>query len=149
MKRLTIGLAVAGLALILSGAASGVGPWPGVVRSISSPIGDVRYTIARSGESTTIHAIRDGSVVRTATFDGTWGIPAVTSTGLAGGLSPDGEMLVLGQPPTYAGLRSESQFLIVATATLTLEKTLTRRGRISSPTACAPTTCGRIGCCPA
>jgi hypothetical protein len=62
------------------------------------------------------------------TLDGAWGIPAVTSTGAAGGLSPDGKTLVLSQPPRYSGLRSQSQFLVVSTGSLAVEKKLTLPG---------------------
>jgi hypothetical protein len=122
-----VGATVA-IAAVVTGAALAVGPWPGVVRSVAAPAGDVRYTVSRSGESTDLRAVRNGTESAKATFDGAWGIPAVTSTGVAGGLSPDGKTLVLSQPPTYAGLRPESRFMVVSTRDLALEKTLTLPG---------------------
>jgi hypothetical protein len=52
----------------------------------------------------------------------------VTSTGVAGGLSPDGSLLVLAEPPDYNGLRTQSRFLVVATRTLSLAATLVLDG---------------------
>jgi hypothetical protein len=73
---------------------------------------------------TMLKATRDGRVVRSATFPGLFGVPAVTSTGAPGGLSPSGRVLVLAQPPTYQGLREQSRFLFVATPRLSLVRTL-------------------------
>jgi hypothetical protein len=115
--------AVVGVALIAAGAAFGVGPWPGLAGTVVGPSGDVRYTAARSDGSTIVRALRVGgeaAVLKQATVDGNWGIPAVTSTGVAGGLSPDGRLLVLIQPPTYSGLRQTSTFLVLSTSTLGL-----------------------------
>jgi hypothetical protein len=125
--RVAVALAVAAAAILVPGA-SGVGPWPGVAGSVTSPSGEVRYTVSRTGETTTLRAIVGGKRVASASFDGAWGIPAVTSTGIAGGLSPDGRTLVMSQPPTYSGLRPESKFLLVSTRGLVLEKTLTLPG---------------------
>ena len=71
---------------------------------------NVRPTLIGKGaaESTTLRAISHGSVIKSVELNGLWGIPAVTSVGLAGGLSPDGAVLVLSQPPSYSGLRSRS-----------------------------------------
>ena len=65
-------------------------------------------------------AISGKSVIASATFEGAYGIPAVTSAGRAGGLSPDGRLLVLVEPPSYNGLRSESRFLLVSTRGLSV-----------------------------
>ncbi len=130
-------VAVAGAALIASGVALGVGPWPGLAGAVVSPSGDVRYTASRGNGSTTVRAVRpakQGGVLATAQFDGAWGIPAVTSTGVAGGVSPDGRMLVLSEPPSYKGLRSESKFLLVSTATLKLEDTIVLNGEFGFDT---------------
>jgi dipeptidyl aminopeptidase/acylaminoacyl peptidase len=114
--------------ITFAGSALGVGPWPGLANSVTDRQTGFRYSVTRSADTTTIRAIRDGTVVRTGRVDGTWGIPAVTSVGQAGGLSPDGRTLVLGQVPTYAGLRSESQFLLITTRTFATAKTLTLPG---------------------
>jgi hypothetical protein len=77
-----------------------------------------------AGGATTVKAARDGRVVRSATFRGLFGIPAVTSVGAPGGLSPDGRVLVLAEPPHYDGLRDRSRFLLVSTHRLSLLRRL-------------------------
>jgi len=120
--------AVVLVAMVASGVALGVGPWPGLAPSVAASSGDVRYTAARAHGSTTVKAIRAGSVIASATFAGAYGIPAVTSAGKAGGLSPDGRLLVLAEPPSYKGLRSESRFLLVSTGALSLVDTIVLKG---------------------
>ena len=123
--------AATGAALISTSVALGVGPWPGLAAAVRSPRGDVRYTASRSDGSTVVRAVRaaaDGGVVAHVTLDGLWGIPAITSTGVAGGLSPDGRTLVLSEAPSYNGLRSQSRFLVLSTRTLAVEKTIVLDG---------------------
>ena len=81
-----------------------------------------------AGGTTTLRALRAGSVISSATFPGSWGIPAVTSFGAAGGLSPDGRLLVLAEPPNYEGLRDRSRFLVVSTRGLSAVETVVLRG---------------------
>jgi hypothetical protein len=88
----------------------------------------VRYTATRTAGSTTVRAIRGGEVDASKTVAGSFGIPAVTSTGLAGGLSPDGRLLVLAEPPTYQGLRSTSKLAVLTTTPLALRSTISLRG---------------------
>jgi hypothetical protein len=123
-------LAVAAAAAAISvGAALAVGPWPGLAQTVVAARDHVRYTAARTDGATTLQARGgDGGVPAAATFAGEYGIPAVTSTGVAGGLSPDGRLLVLAEPPTYQGLRDRSRFLLVATKTLSLVQELVLRG---------------------
>jgi hypothetical protein len=129
--------AVATAALTVSGAAQGVGPWPGLASAVVAPSGDVSYSASRAGTSTTVRARAlgaDGGVIATARFAGRWGIPAITSTGIAGGLSPDGRLLLLSEPPTYTGLRKESRFLVLSTRTLALRETISLRGEFGFDT---------------
>jgi hypothetical protein len=128
--RLAIVAVVAGAALTVAGVAQSVGPWPGLAAAVTSATGDVRYTVTRSDTSTVLRARTLGAdgAVASSTFDGLWGIPAVTSTGLPGGLSPDGRLLVLTEPSSYNGLRSESRFLLVSTRTLQLRDTIVLPG---------------------
>jgi hypothetical protein len=114
--------------LAVCGTALGVGPWPGLARTVEAPSGDVRYSATRAEGTTKVRALSAGRVVASATFDGAYGIPAVTSTGVAGGLSPDGRLLVLAQPPSYEGLRERSRFLLVSTKTLSVEATIVLQG---------------------
>jgi hypothetical protein len=114
--------------LVATAAAGAVGPWPGLAATVSSADHSVRYTASRANGGTTIRAIGHGAVTAKLHVDGAWGIPAVTSVGLAGGLSPDGRLLVLAEPQTYQGLRTESSFLLVATKKLTVQRTITLPG---------------------
>lgn len=115
--------------LAVSGAASGVGPWPGLARSLVAPSGALTYTATRAQGATTVKAVRaNGDVVASKTFPGLFGIPAVTSTGVAGGLSPDERLLMLGEPPDFENLRARSRFLILSARTLALRGTIVLRG---------------------
>jgi len=77
---------------------------------------------------TTVRAIRSGRVVASTKIAGAFGIPAVTSVGAAGGLSPDGKLLVLVQPSQYNGLRAQSRFLVLSTDGLGRLATITLPG---------------------
>ena len=103
---------------VMCGTAFGVGPWPGLARAVVSPVGHVRYTAATAHGTTTVRAVKGGHVVASVRLDGAYGIPAVTSTGLAGGLSPDGRLLVLAEAASYAGLREQSRFVLLSAGTL-------------------------------
>jgi hypothetical protein len=119
MRSAILGMTALAAAAVVCGTALGVGPWPGLAQSVSGPSGDVRFLAATKNGTTTVKAVRAGTVVASRTFDGAYGIPAVTSTGLAGGLSPDGRLLVLAEPPNYnGGLRERSSFLLLSTGTL-------------------------------
>jgi hypothetical protein len=102
-------------AMLSAGAALAVGPWPGLAPSVSSPSGEIRYTATRGGGMTTVKAIQSGRIVASTNIAGAFGIPAVTSIGTPGGLSPDGRLLVLVQPPVYNGLRTQSRFVVLST----------------------------------
>jgi hypothetical protein len=117
-----VGVALA-VGLIGAGQAFGVGPWPGLAATVAAPTGDLRYTAPRANGFTTVKAIRRGhGVVASATFKGSYGIPAVTSNGRSGGLSPDGRLLVLSEPPNFQHLRLQSHFLVISTKKLQLAK---------------------------
>jgi hypothetical protein len=115
-------------ALIAAGGALGVGPWPGLAQSVTSSQTGTRFTASRSGEGTTVRALRAGHALASAQLDGSWGIPAVTSTGVAGGLSPDGRLLVLSEQSTAGGLRSQSRFQVLSTRTLEVAQTIALPG---------------------
>jgi hypothetical protein len=115
-------------AAVLAGTAAGAGPWPGLAQSVQAPTSGVRYTATRSAGVTTVRAIGGRGVVAVARFRGAFGIPAVTIAGLAGGLSPDGRLLVLAEPPSYEGLREQSRFLVLSTDRLRLAARLVLRG---------------------
>ena len=127
-KELLAGITVA--TVVGAGAAHAVGPWPGLAASVTSPSGTLRYTAKRFGGATTVRARRivDGRLVRSASFSGNYGIPAVTSTGVAGGFSPDGSLLVLGEEPGFQSLRRSSRFLVLSLPQLRLERTIVLGG---------------------
>lgn len=102
-------LAVVALAaLALAAPAAAVGPWPGTVSRVAG------YRVASDGTTTRLHAGK-----RVARLPGAWRIPAITSTQVPGGLSPDGRLLVLVQGNDAATqLRHRSSFLVVSTRTL-------------------------------
>jgi hypothetical protein len=128
MKSLHLGVLVALAALALAAAATAVGPWPGLARSVTSPSGELRYTATRAHGATTVRALRGRNVVASAKFSGAYGIPAVTSSGQGGGLSPDGRLLVLGQPTNFQSLRIQSRFLVLSTRALTRKATVVLEG---------------------
>ena len=74
----------------------------------------------------------DATVVKSARFAGAWGIPLVTINGHAGGLSPNGRVLVLSDNTSPGGnLRSRSGFAVADTRTLALQHTIHLRGDFS------------------
>jgi hypothetical protein len=128
--RWSAALVVTIASMVATASAGAVGPWPGLAATVSSADHGVRYTASRANGGTAIRAISHGRVTSTLRVDGSWGIPAVTSVGLAGGLSHDGRLLVLAQAPTYQGLRAESTFLLVDTPKLSVRKTITVPGEL-------------------
>jgi hypothetical protein len=112
-----------------AGTAWSVGPWPGLAASVRAPSGDFRYTATRGGGTTIVRAIgSEGRLLASTRIQGAFGIPAVTSAGAAGGLSPDGRLLVLVEPPQYGGLRQQSRFVVLSTAKLSRVSTVTLPG---------------------
>jgi hypothetical protein len=128
VSRSILAAAVVAAAMSVVGAALAVGPWPGLAASVPSSSGDARYTATRANGTTMVKAIKSGRVVASTRIAGAFGIPAVTSLGAPGGLSPDGRLLVLAQPPSYEGLRTQSRFVILSTAHLTRVATIVLPG---------------------
>lgn len=116
------------VAAVLAGSAAAVGPWPGLAQSVTGPSGISYQAVARAG-FTTVTALRSGgAVVASTRIPGAYGIPAVTSVGEAGGLSPSGKLLVLAPPPNYRGLRTQSRFVLLSAPSLTGARTIVLRG---------------------
>jgi len=129
VSRSIVTVAAIAAALGAAGAAWAVGPWPGLASSVAAPSGDVRYAAARSGGSTVVRKISaDGQLLASRRITGLFGIPAITSGGAAGGLSPDGRLLVLAEPPNYGGLRQQSRFVVLSTGPLSKVATITLPG---------------------
>lgn len=122
-----LGAATAMAVTLATGAALAAGPWPGLAPSINSSTG-VSYSAKPKAGITTVRATRNGRVIATVKIAGAFGIPAVTTFGAPGGLSPNGRLLVLSQPPTYKGLRKESRFLLLSTRTLSTVSTIALPG---------------------
>jgi hypothetical protein len=127
MRRCVAALIVA---LATASIASAKSPQPGVAGSIADPQHHVRYVAARGTSSTVVSAISDGHVRARIRVDGTWGIPAVTSSGVAGGLTPDGRTLVLTEV-SDAALRTQSRFLELSTTPLAVRATVELTGDFS------------------
>ena len=86
------------------------------------------YAAAQQAGATTVTATRGAQVVATKRLKGRFGIPAVTLNGSAGGLSADGKLLVLAEPPNYSSLKKLSRFLVLRAPSLRLVRTVTLRG---------------------
>lgn len=128
-------------ALALVPAAAAVGPSLPAVNGgagITSAAGDVNY-VTRLGDptslgkaSTRIVERSQGTVLRTADVDGSWGIQLATLDGALAGLSPDGRVLALSDNVRPDGnLRTRSRFAIVDTHTLAITRTITLSGDFS------------------
>ena len=78
------------------------------------------------GAMTTLAAVKasDGSRLKSSTLAGSFGIPMLTYTGVAGGLSHDGQTLVL----QSVGLPPATRFTIVGTSDLAVRDTITLKG---------------------
>jgi hypothetical protein len=118
-------LALTVLAVIPASAASAAGPavpavaWNG---NVTTPSGDHSYAALSGRRDTVLMKIEKGSgeVVRSNTIGGNFGLPAVTQSATAGGLSADGQTLVLVQPASRINVR-ETEFGIVSTDRLKVE----------------------------
>jgi hypothetical protein len=132
MKRL---LLVTLLMLAPAGAAAADGgPSPGTVSGwdgVLAPNGLVRYVALPSGRTTNVAVVRvhGGRVTSFASIPGAWGIPLVTQSGEAGGLSRDGRTLVLAT--WLAPDAKASRFVVLDTRRLRVKRVVTLRGSYS------------------
>jgi hypothetical protein len=132
-------LACVVVGLYVAPAAFAAGPDPGVVRGglgVAPPGGKIRYVAIGGKKLTTLTAMRrsDGRVVRWKAYRGSFGIPAVTFNGAAGGVSADGSTLVLSDTRTGNGrypLKRRSSFLVVDAKTLRVRSRIDLRGAYS------------------
>ncbi len=125
------GLIAVSFALLVTGAAAGIGPsLPDVNGAVS--IAEVSYVTTAQGAATTLSKRVEGKVVARATLSGDWGVPMVTIRGAHGGLSVDGSTLVLGSNVHPDGqLRVRSGFAVISTRDLRLSRTISLRGDYS------------------
>ena len=127
-------------ALVAAGAAAGsagadglpvggidVGP-----SGVTLPAADVRYVALRAGPNTLVAGVErpGGRVLGTRLLDGRFTIPAVALDGSAGGLSADGETLVLIRPRARFP-RKETVLAVVATGRLRVRETIVLAGDFS------------------
>jgi hypothetical protein len=93
---------------------------------VMSNDGALRYVALKSGEDTTLRAVRtsDGTVVMSQPFAGSFGVPTLTYKGPGGGLFRDGSTLVL-QSTGYA---ANTTFQLVSTANLASKDTIALKG---------------------
>src|SRR6266851_5744040 len=135
MKRLVLATVLL-LALPVSSAASDGGPSPGVVTGwdgVLAPNGAVRYvTLNSQGGWTNVAAVRvrGGRVLNFNAVRGFYGVPLVTQTDPAGGLSRDGRTLILSTwPSNQPG--AVSRFAVLDTRQLRVRRIVTLRGSYS------------------
>jgi hypothetical protein len=130
--------AVALLALVLSAvvpsAAAGAGPTPGVLQGsggILDASGTFRFvTLAASGSTVVARvSVKSGTVLRSRAIPGNYGIPLVTFNGTAGGLSVDGQTLVLA--PAGFAFRKVTNFAVFDTLSYRVARTVSLRGMFS------------------
>ena len=125
MTRLAVFLA----ALVLVPAASAAFPAPYAVQGptvvLSNLDGTIHFTALKDGRDTRVVAAgRDGATLRSAVVAGAFGIPGVTQSGLAGGLSHDGSAFVLQQ----VGFAKTSHFAVISTADLSVLRRIDLHG---------------------
>jgi hypothetical protein len=124
MLRRLVFLTALGLLLIAPVArADGPQAGPGVIQGwtgVTAPGLPFRYVTLPSGSSTVLAQVRrsSGRVWGFRTFHGTWGVPQIANDGTAGGLSPDGRVLVLAEWNPRGPLRPTSRFMLVSTRSL-------------------------------
>jgi len=123
-------LVLAATGLALATAASAKGPALGVStgpQGVLAPSGKVKYVaMGARGGGTVVRAIRltDRTIVRSRTIPGRFGVAVITFDGSRGGVSADGETLVL--PSLDRG--ETTRFAVVSTRTLRVQKVITLDG---------------------
>lgn len=133
MKRaLVLGLCAAGLSTLV-GSALGAGPSPGATfgsPGVVSHDGKLRFLAMRAGRGTLIESVttRGGVVRRSRFLKGRFGIPLVAYDGSAGGLSRNGQRLVVYAPANYVGAKAKTRFVVLDPRTLRVRDRLTLSG---------------------
>jgi hypothetical protein len=123
--------AFAAPALASGGAAPGVAiGWKGVVDEHAG----VRYVALPAGDRTAIAAVtlENAQIARFASFPGQFGVPLTTWSSDTGGLSPDGQTLVLQSVPVpQTVFQPLTRFKVLATRKLHVRRTIVLRGDFS------------------
>jgi hypothetical protein len=123
----SVALASAAFGLVLSAPAGAAGPWPGLANGVTDALG-VTYSAKQHARATVVTAKQGSKVLRTVRLKGAFGVPAVTLNGEGGGLSFDGKLLVLAEPPNYQVLKQKSRFVLLRTSSLGVARTVTLKG---------------------
>jgi hypothetical protein len=133
MKR-TLALAmILGIAAWSALAAAGAGgPSPGLSfgsSGVADRSGTVRYVTLPAGHGTVVEAVdvTSGQVLRWTYLAGTYGVPAVAWDGSTGGLSAQGQRLVLSSWPGYAK-HGVTRFVVLDPKTLKVRRQLLLHG---------------------
>ncbi|MGB2875071.1 MAG: hypothetical protein WBB76_06295 [Gaiellaceae bacterium] len=128
MRRVLVLVAILGAAWVAVALADGGGPSPGLDfgNGIVAPGGKLRYSALSDGHATTLESVvvGTGRVQGVTYFKGSFGIPFVTFSGETGGLSRDGQDLVLA---TWSGFPS-TRFLLVDAHTFQIRGRVRLRG---------------------
>jgi hypothetical protein len=115
-------------ALVAVPVASGAFPAPYATQGgagVPSNDGAMHFVPSAAGGSTLVRAMTaKGSVIRSQTVTGSFGVPLVTQTGPAGGMFRDGSTFVL----QSMGLKSTTQFVLLRTADLATRDRLSLDG---------------------
>jgi hypothetical protein len=130
--------ALIALALVPAAVADGGGPSPGLMEGwtgVTAPGVKVRYVTMPTAGWTVLATLSraNGRVIQWRPLRGTWGVPTVANDGTTGGLTRDGQKLVLANwtMPVNSPLRASSIFRLVSTKTLGPGRTITLPGDFS------------------
>jgi hypothetical protein len=131
---IAIALVVTTLAAVA--AAADGGPSPGVAwggSGIVAQNGQVRYVAIPTGRTTVVEVVQvhGGTVLRSNSIRGLYGVPWVAADGSAGGLSRDGRTLVLASFTNTPGQLATTRFALLRTRTLHRFRGVALRGSFS------------------
>jgi hypothetical protein len=134
VRRTVLAAALAAAVLAPSARADGGGASPGVYQGPSSLVDNahgLRYATVAAGFQTVVEQIRThgGAIARLSNISADFGLPLVTWNGDLGGLSADGNLLVLSSRPNGgSGLSKTSRFLVLDARSLSSRRTIMLRG---------------------
>jgi hypothetical protein len=120
-------LALAGLAL-LAGPGLAVGPQPPADQQRARLVdADGTAYVVQPGNTTSIQAVRNGTVAGHMQLTGMYGVPLITITGTHAGLSPDSRTLVLASVD-LTGAATATSFAVIPTSLTQPARIITLHG---------------------
>jgi hypothetical protein len=131
VRAIAVGLACAAATQAV---ALGAGPSPGVMQGRDGIArGDVRYVALASGADTVVVKVRreGGRILRSKPLAGVWGIPLVSFDGTPGGLSADGQKLLVADPNGINPRAKRTSFIVLDTKRLRVLQTVQLKGSFS------------------